>query len=219
MIRRAHARKAAEAVEVTAPPLVPVVTTTAVLPPPVIVRHPDLVAEVACETLADPTGHVIVLEPDIWAAVDVLPTALVAEQFAIRSRDVRFRAARVDAMSLLTAEARSPAVVLEPPPSAPARPAILDLVRRRATPVSDVPRELLQRWLLALYRASGAASPADLELVGAFERVPGGAIQSIAIDRGELAIRVNPGARPRAATLVVGRRRGSSDLIPVELPN
>lgn len=71
--------------------------------------------------------------------------------------------------------------------------------------------------LLALFRASGAASPRDLQLVGIYRRVPGGAIREIALDGDAVQVRVDPRRRARAATLVVGRTQNGGNLVTVEL--
>jgi hypothetical protein len=152
---------------------------------------------------ADP--DVAVAEPELWPAVDTLPVPPLVAVFALRSAPVR----------------------IEPPPPrvvwplaatvARGRPAHAYVVERRPTPASAFDAETLRAHLTRLVRASGAARPSDLQLVGIYERVPGGAIDAVATTPDGVAqLRVRQGARARRGTLVVGRLRSSGALVSVE---
>jgi hypothetical protein len=218
MIRRGHARRAAEALELAVIDLgFPDDPTVRIDPPPVRVGASDLAVEVACRRGDAPAGQVIVVEPDLWAGVDVVPVRLAESMFAIRAPSLRLGPAAVRAMPLLDAEVRSPPARIAEPAQRPAAPPLLEYLERRSTALATIPQDVLREWLRRLFRASRLSSPAELEVVGVYERVPGGAIVSIAETDAGMAIRVNPRIRPTAATLVVGRARGSSTLIPVEI--
>jgi hypothetical protein len=76
---------------------------------------------------------------------------------------------------------------------------------------------MLREHLLALFRASRCSSPAELQLVGIYDRVPGGAIGSVAVDGEELVLRLVRGRRARPTRLVVGRVRVTEQLVTVEI--
>jgi hypothetical protein len=120
-------------------------------------------------------------------------------------------------MPLLDATEASPEARIELPVIQEARPAALELMRRRPTPPGAVSKDQLRSYLLALFKASRLSSPAALELVGIYDRVPGGAIGSVAVDAGSLVIRLVPGRRARPTTLVVGRVKASQQLVTVEI--
>ena len=122
---------------------------------------------------------------------------------------------------------RSAPVRIEPPPPrvvwplaakvARGRPARAYVVERRPTPASALDAETLRAHLTRLVRASGAARPTDLALVGIYERVPAGAIEAVATTPDGMAqLRVRRGARARRGTLIVGRLRSSGALVSVE---
>jgi hypothetical protein len=90
-------------------------------------------------------------------------------------------------------------------------------MRRRPTPPGAVSQATLREHLLALFRASRCSSPSELQLVGIYDRVPGGAIGSVAVDGEELAIRLAPGRRTHPTRLVVGRVRATEQLVTVEI--
>jgi hypothetical protein len=69
-----------------------------------------------------------------------------------------------------------------------------------------------------LYRQSGLGSPAQLGLVGIFERVPGGAVRAVSQHPNGVILRLDPQARAVPATLVVGKRRRDGQLITAEVP-
>jgi len=97
------------------------------------------------------------------------------------------------------------------------RPARAYVVERRPTPASAFDAATLRAHLTRLVRASGAARPTDLQLVGIYERVPSGAIDAVATTPdGTAQLRVRRGARARRGTLIVGRLRSSGALVSVE---
>ena len=218
MIRKGHARRAAEALDVAVVDLAfAEEPTQRVDPPPVHLRDGILDVQVVCLRGDAPEGQVAVVEPDLWAGVDVVPVRLAESMFAIRSPRLVLGPAVVRSMPLLQADATTPVARIAEPDVRPAAPALLEYVHRAGTPLSSIPQDVLRDWLRRLFRTSRLASPGELEVVGVYERVPGGAIVSIAESEGGLAIRVNPRVRPTPATLVVGRARGSTALIPVEI--
>jgi hypothetical protein len=120
-------------------------------------------------------------------------------------------------MPLLETRCAAPPAQLEPPPVVRARPAAVEVMRRRPTPPGDVSQAVLREHLLALFRASRCSSPSELQLVGIYDRVPGGAIGSVAVDDRDLVIRLVPGRRSRPTRLVVGRVRATEKLVTVEI--
>jgi hypothetical protein len=217
VIRRAAARRERDELEVAEPELGFDVALRDV-PPPV----PELVATtlappVTVHELFDDGDDVVVLEPDIWETVDVVPVALAEAPFAIRAPSVRIDRADVRTMPLLETTCAAPLAQLEPPPVVRTRPAALDVMRRRPTPPGLVSQAALREHLLALFRASRCSSPSELQLVGIYDRVPGGAIGSVAVDDPDLLIRLLPGRLGRPTRLVVGRVRATDQLVTVEI--
>jgi hypothetical protein len=217
VIRRAAARRDSADLQVTDADLAFAVGLRTVEPPAVGNVSTVLEPPVTVHELFDDGDEVVVLEPDIWEAVDVVPVALADAPFAIRSPSVRLEQARLRSMPLLDAVVDAPVTRIEPPPIGSGRPASLELMRRRATPPAEVSKADLRSHLLALFKASRCASPSDLALVGIYHRVPGGAIGSVAVDAESLVIRLVPGRRARPSTLVVGRVKVSQQLVTVEI--
>lgn len=217
MIRRAAARRAGDELQVTDADLDFAVGLRTVEPPAVTGVATALEPAIVVQELFDDGDEVVVLEPDIWETVDVVPVALADAPFVIRSPSVRIDRAQLRAMPLLDATEVAPEARIELPAIQPARPAVLELMRRQATPPGAVSKDQLRTYLLALFKASRLASPAALELVGIYDRVPGGAIGSVAVDGGALVIRLVPGRRARPTTLIVGRVKASQALVTVEI--
>jgi hypothetical protein len=198
---------AAEAADlrVVAPPAVD--ATTVELSPP-LASVPALPAEPAVEVAAD----------DLAPAADVLPLALAEPPFAIRRPAVAPARPRLAAAELPHAELRHPPVAVGEVPVRVARPVVLLERRCRPTPPASLAPAALRAHLTALVRRAGAANAGDLTLVGVFERVPGGAIRSVAVVEGGVQLRLDPSARPRPASLAVARRRSTGDLVTAEVP-
>jgi hypothetical protein len=216
MIRRAHARRAGETLPVETTVLAPDVATVPVARPEPPQAAVDLQPQLEIhDAIAEAAA--VVVEPDIWSGVDVVPLRLVASLVAVRAPTMRIRTPAERTLDALTVDAIARDVVLTAPTARAARPAPIELCHRRATPAATVDQTWLREALLRLYRASRLTSPGDLELVGIYERVPGGAIASIALDDEGIVLRVHPNLRARPATLLVGRPRGSSELFPVEV--
>ena len=213
------ARVAPVAVDVRQAPLSPAAPPTQVVAPPVVGSEGVALApDVAVVELTDPDPAVTDVEEELRPAVDVLPTALLAQVPVQRGPDLTIRRATIRRAILPTTTDHGAAVRLPRPEVRLGRPAALLDVRVRATPPARIGAEHLRRCLTALLRRSGAASAADLALVGVFERVPGGAVHSVTAVEGGVRLRLAPGSRPRPATLVVGRRRSTGGLVTVELP-
>jgi hypothetical protein len=217
VIRRAAARHERDELEVAEPELGFEVAVRPVAPP-----VPELIAaaiapEVAVRELFDDGDEVTVLEPDIWETVDVVPVALTEATFAIRAPSVRIDRAAVRTMPLLEVTCAAPAAAVELPPVLRSRPPAIEVMRRRPTPPGAVSQAMLRQHLLALFRASRCSSPSELQLVGIYDRVPGGAIGSVAVDDRDLLIRLVPGRRSRPTRLVVGRVRATEHLVTVEI--
>jgi hypothetical protein len=152
-----------------------------------------------------PDPDVAVAEPDLWPPVDTLPLPPLAAVFALRSPPVRIETPVPRAVGPLIATV------------ARGRPKRAYLVERKPTPASSFDAVTLRAHLTRLYRASGASTPTDLQLVGIYERIPGGAIESVATTPdGAAQLRVRRGARARRGTLIVGRLRSSGALVSVE---
>ncbi|MDX6377680.1 MAG: hypothetical protein QOE98_1983 [Gaiellaceae bacterium] len=217
MIRRAAARRDSDGLAVADADLAFAVSLATVGPPAVTNVGIALAPVVAVHELFDDGDEVVVLEPDIWAGVDVVPVALADAPFVIRSPSVRLEKAQLRSMPLLDAVVEAPRARIEPPPIGTGRPASLELMRRRATPPGEISKADLRSHLLALFKASRCASPSDLALVGIYHQVPGGAIGSVAVDAESLVIRLVPGRRARPSTLVVGRVKASQQLVTVEI--
>ena len=186
-------------------------------PPPVVpvqVRLDPELAVVAADAEAAP---IEVVEPDIWAVVDVVPVALVESMFAIRSPSLRFDLPRTEAMALLQTDIKAPSVRIEPTRTQRRELDVLSVQRRRPTPARRIPEQRLRTCLTSLFRASRLESPADLQVIGIYERIPGGAIASIALDGDTLMLTMRERARPRPATLVVGRARATGEVISKEI--
>jgi hypothetical protein len=88
---------------------------------------------------------------------------------------------------------------------------------RRATPPDRLPPEHVRECVTRLYRQSGLTSPAELALLGIFQRVPGGAVHAVTPHPHGVVLRVDWRATPRPATLVVGKRRRDGALLTVEV--
>ncbi len=217
MIRRAAARRDGDELEVTDADLDFAMVLSTVDPPAVTGVATALQPEIVVQELFDDGDEVVVLEPDIWETVDVVPVALADAPFVIRSPSVRLDRAELRAMPLLDATVVAPEARISPPPIERGRPSSLELMRRQPTPPGAVSKDKLRSHLLALFKASRLGSPAALELVGIYDRVPGGAIGSVAVDGGSLVIRLVPGRRARPTTLVVGRVKASQALVTVEI--
>jgi hypothetical protein len=217
VIRRAAARRERDELEVVEGDLAFPVDVRAVAPPvPELVAEP-LAPDVPVRELFDDGEHVVVVEPDIWETVDVVPVALVEPAFTVRAPSVRLARAELRAMPLLDTTVEAPAAAIASPPVLPARPAALEVMRRRPTPPGAVSQAVLREHLLALFRASRCGSPSELQLVGIYDRVPGGAIGSVAVDGPDLVLRLVPGRRGRPTRLVVGRVRRTEQLVTVEI--
>jgi hypothetical protein len=182
-------------------------TTATVEPPPVATLDGLPVTEVTVVDREDDGEAVIVCEPDIWAGVDVVAVDVTTVLFAERTPTVRIPRATV----------KSPAVRLEPQTPRRAKPDHLSMLRREATPPAAIAPDRLRAHLLALFKASRLSTPADLQLVGIFERVPGGVIASVAMDGDTVVIRATQGRRARPATLAVGRVRANEALVTAEV--
>jgi hypothetical protein len=215
--RRAAANRASDALDVTDADLGFAVTLETIDPPAVTGVAADLAPAITVRELFDDGDEVVVLEPDIWETVDVVPVALADAPFVIRSPSVRIDRAELRAMPLLDAVVEAPVARIEPPKIVRGRPTSLELMRRRATPPADVSKADLRTYLMALFKASRCASPSDLTLVGIYDRVPGGAIASVAVDAESLVIRLSQGRRGRPTTLIVGRVKASQQLVTVEI--
>ena len=94
------------------------------------------------------------------------------------------------------------------------------MLTRRVRPLvlEQIDRALFRECLEQLYRASGAATPDDLALVGIYDRVPVGAIVGAAATQHGMELHLRAGAKARAGLLVVGRRRASGALVTAEVP-
>jgi hypothetical protein len=217
VIRRAAARRERDELEVVAPELGFAVGVRPVAPPAPELRGAALAPDVAVRELFDDGEDVVVTRPDIWETVDVVPVALAEAPFAIRAPSVRLDPARLRSMPLLETRCAAPPAQLEPPPVLRGRPAAVEVMRRRPTPPGAVSQAVLREHLLALFRASRCSSPSELQLVGIYDRVPGGAIGSVAVDDRDLVIRLVPGRRSRPTRLVVGRVRATEKLVTVEI--
>jgi hypothetical protein len=193
-------------VDVTTPPEPSVATAAAALAPDVA----------TASGLAD-DPPVDAVEPDLRPVVDVVADALAEPPVGVRSRGIRLEPARFAAVPLLASEVRAPRARVDEPPVRRGDPAALATLERAPTSPSAVPKAELQTMLLALYKASGAASPRDLALVGIYRRVPGGAIREVAMDGDRVQLRVDRRRRARAATLVVGRTQADGRLITAEI--
>ncbi len=217
MLRRAHARRAGETVPIEIVALdVDAETTSIERPQPTLTTMtlaPTVIVEIAAAEI-----DVETVEPDVFAGVDVVALRLAANLVAVRAPTMRIRRPVERTVMPPTAETRTASpVALQLPTSRAATPAPLELVRRRPTPAKAFDEGWLSAALLHLFRASRLRSSGDLELVGVYERVPGGAIASIALDATDAVLRINPRLRPRPATLLVGRARGTDELFPVEV--
>jgi hypothetical protein len=215
VIRRAAARRSSDGLEVTDAEIGFSVDLETIAPPEVTGVATELAPPVVVSELFDDGDEVVVLEPDIWESVDVVPVALVDAPFAIRS--VRIDRAELRAMPLLVTTCESPDARIALPAISARRNAAVEMMRRRATPPGDVSKADLRSHLLALFKASRCASPSDLALVGIYHRVPGGAVGSVAVDAETLVIRLAPGRRARPATLIVGRVKATEKLVTVEI--
>jgi hypothetical protein len=217
VIRRAAARRERDELELATAELAFDVALETVEPPVPAVVGEALAPVVAVHELFDDGEDVVVREPDIWETVDVVPVALAEAPFTIRAPSVRLDRATVRSMPLLETSCVSPPARLELPPVRRARPPALETMRRRPTPAGAVSQAMLREHLLALFRASRCSSPAELQLVGIYDRVPGGAIGSVAVDGEELVLRLVRGRRARPTRLVVGRVRATEQLVTVEI--
>ena len=217
MIRRAAARRSSDELEVTDAEIGFSVELETVQPPAVTGVAARLAPEVVVAELFDDGDEVIVLEPDIWGSVDVVPIALADAPFAIRSPSVRLDRAELRSMPLLETRCEAPEARIVVPPISTKRPASVETMRRRPTPPADVPKVDLRAHLTALFKASHCASPSDLALAGIYHRIPGGAVGSVAMDAETLVIRLAPGRRARPATLIVGRVKATEKLVTVEI--
>jgi len=217
VIRRAAARRSSDDLEVTGAELGFTVDLRAVVPPEVTGVATALAPELVVEELFDDGDEVVVLEPDIWETVDVVPVALADAPFAIRSPSVRLDRAELRSMPLLETSCEAPDAQIAQPAISAKPHASVELMRRRPTPPGDVPTADLRAHLTSLFKASRCASPSDLALVGIYHRVPGGAVGSVAVDAETLVIRLATGRRARPATLIVGRVKETKKLVTVEI--
>lgn len=217
MIRRAAARRSSDDLAVTDAEIGFDVDLRAVDPPEVTGVVTALAPGVVVEQLFDDGDDVVVLEPDIWESVDVVPVALADAPFAIRSPSVRIDRAELRAMPLLDTACEAPEARIELPPISAKRNAAVEMMRRRPTPTGQVSKDDLRAHLTALFKASRCVSPADLALVGIFHRLPGGVVGSVAMDGETLVIRLATGRRAHPATLVVGRVKATEQLVTVEI--
>ena len=217
MIRRAAARRDGDELEVTDADLDFAIVLSTVDPPAVTGVATALQPEIVVQELFDDGDEVVVLEPDIWetrrrgargagrrAVRD--PLAVGAPRPGRAARDAPAGRHRGGARG----PHRAAADRARPPVVAGADATAADAAR-------GVSKDQLRSHLLALFKASRLGSPAALELVGIYDRVPGGAIGSVAVDAGSLVIRLVPGRRARPTTLVVGRVKASQALVTVEI--
>ena len=154
---------------------------------------------------------------ELAPVVDVMPATLAGAVFALRRVELRFRLATTEKAPLFAAESRSvPIPRLEPTLSA--EPAAVLTRRVRPLVLEQIDRALFRECLEQLYRASGAATPDDLALVGIYDRVPVGAIVGAAATQHGMELHLRAGAKARAGLLVVGRRRASGALVTAEVP-
>lgn len=218
MIRDARARRDRDDVSVVVPALEVAAEVREVEPPPVTGVAVPLAPEVTVAELFDDGAVPVVVEPDIWETVDVLPVALVETAFTIRSPSLRIAPAQLRSMETLGDVAiAAPDARIAEPPVRKARPAAVELLRRRPTPPAAFPPAQLREHLVALFRSSRCSAPSDLTLVGIYEKVPGGAIGSVAVDGDTLVVRLVSGRRTRPATLVVGRVKATQELVTIEI--
>ena len=108
MIRRAAARRDGDELEVTDADLDFAMVLSTVDPPAVTGVATALQPEIVVQELFDDGDEVVVLEPDIWETVDVVPVALADAPFVIRSPSVRLDRAELRAMPLLDATVVAP---------------------------------------------------------------------------------------------------------------
>lgn len=198
---------AAPAVHVVAPPPPAVAARSVPLAPAVALAPPGPPLAPACATAVAP------LEPP--AVVAERPHAVVVETAA---GEVALAIEAVSARATLEApRCRSRAAALVPPAVRKGSLEPVSSIRLEPIDASTLSQERLRSLLTRLWRASGAASPGELQLVGIYPRVPGGAIGSIAqAPDGAIVLRVAPRAKARPALLAVGRRRADGALVPVE---
>jgi hypothetical protein len=149
--------------------------------------------------------------------VDVVPVGLAGTLFAERVRAVRIPGAEIHEMPLVTAPIRSPAARLRPPDVIGEHPERVARMFRRATPVERLPADYVRECVRRLYRQSGLSSPAELGLVGIFERIPGGAVHAVSQHPRGVVLRLDHRARAHPATLVVGKRRRDGVLVTAEV--
>jgi hypothetical protein len=178
---------------------------TVELAPPLVTRADPLVDDI-------PPTPAFELAP----VVDVLPATLVGATFALRRVELRLTPPGAPPMPLLHAESRAVAIPqLEP--SRRAQPAAALVRHVTPLPLESIDRAFLRGCLEELFRASQAPSPADLSLVGVYDRVPIGSIAGATSTPTGLELRLRPGKGARRGVLVVGRRRSSGALVTAEV--
>ncbi len=155
---------------------------------------------------------------ELAPVVDVVPATLAGAVFALRRVELRFRLATTEKAPLFAAESRSVAIPRLQSTVRAEPPAVLT---RRARPMilEQIDRTLFRECLEQLFRASGAATPDDLALVGIYDRVPVGAIVGAAATQHGMELHLRAGGPARAGLLVVGRRRASGALVTAEVPH
>jgi hypothetical protein len=186
-------------------------------PPPVAGAGVAVAPGVDTATLPLDGEPIDVLGVELAPPVDVVPVRLVGSLFAERRRDVRFDPPRLEAMPLVDAAIESPPAQPGPAEVVVQHPDRLARMFRRATPLDGLPPEHVRECVTRLYRQSGLRSPAELTLVGIFERVPGGVVHAVSPQPSGVVLRLDYRGTPRPATLVVGKRRRDGALLTVEV--
>ena len=128
---------------------------------------------------------------ELAPAVDLVPVRLAGSLFAERTRQVRFDPPRLEAMPLVDAAIESPPAQPGPAEVVVQHPDRLARMFRRATPLDRLPPEHVRECVTRLYRQSGLRSPAELTLVGIFERVPGGVVHAVSPQPSGVVLRLD----------------------------
>jgi hypothetical protein len=165
----------------------------------------------------DAEPHAIrMVDQDLVPLVDTVPIALVDSLVTTRTRVFAIASAARVTLPLVGADTTSAPVVLTTQATRTTLP-VLDVISRTPTPPGAFSEPTLRGYLVALFKASGLASPQDLTLIGIYERIPGGAVASVSLAAAALKIRVAAHRTPRPATLVVGRSKTHGSLITTEV--
>ena len=127
-----------------------------------------------------------------------MPATLAGAVFALRRVELRFRSPR-PRRHLSSRRSRAACRSRRLEPTLRAQPAAGLARRVRPLVLEQIDRPLLRECLEALYRASGAATPDDLALVGVYDRVPVGAIAGAAATPHGLELRLRRRQRAHGA--------------------